>query len=271
MTGIFVLVVLCITGYLKDKVTGFREKGGKMPKTQFPASLLETMSIEYAYEAFRKNKYIIGLPEFTKGLQAYSDSCREEARRIPLPVWKDMIWCSIEDGHNEWRSQLEVLKQVLSEECWNCQNAFLPLEMAGPPVWNVWAEKLRLKLLVPLGVPMSQAVDVNGFEAQMEQMEVFNFDSSPFLNGIFVENRYRFVEGKQIAGAEGLLRYVSTPGNDVLGVLRVGRESQDPWVKACARKLADQLYESNGAASLQFRFARASMLANGREQSPLVW
>ena len=237
-------------------------------RTAIPSVLYGTMKKEIVYDALRETHYISNLPAYVEDSYWFPKECTLEVQKIPLALQADIIWCALEDAHNNWRSQLETKELLLTEECSVCLNAFTRLELAGPVVYNIWAGHFY-RLFNRVGFMFEHKLDVSEYEAQMTQMEELDFGRPPLLDSIFVINRRRFIQGQRIADYGDLLGYVSEMQNDVFNVVR--GPVKCPSAGNTALRIARAMYNDDGAKSMQFRVARQIAAANGNDKPPLSW
>ena len=222
-------------------------------KAILPKALTSTMNQEIIYNAF------LDLGFNVAGL--------EEIEQLELPQKIDLAWFTIEKAHNSWREQTSTLEKVLDEDFSRCLNAFTRLELAGPAVFNVWAD--HFQNLFGQGFPLNSAFCTDGYEHQMTKMEELNFEHSPFLSNIFVVERRDFAEKAKLAGIGDLYRYVSNIEEDVLGVIYSTDREATLKGQIVIQKISHEMYyEPRG--SLPFRLARQIVLAGGGEP-PISW
>lgn len=230
-----------------------------------PGVLLATMRKEYVYNALRDSGYIKELPPYEEIENWEPKDHASEIATMPISLQGDIVWCAIEDAHNRWRKQEDVLGHFFSEECFNYLNVFTRLELAGPKVYNIWAYNFR-RLFSQVGFSFNSTFEINGYEAQMSKMEEIFFGHSLLLSNAFVVNRRRFVEDSKIAGKGDLYNYVSEMGNDVLGI--VYQKNPHMGLDRVIRQICRELYHDD--TSLPFCLTRQIILANGGT-APIDW
>ena len=237
-----------------------------MVRTVIPRSLQETMDERLVYEVMRGGKFGLDFPAYG---EEFSDKLREEIERIPLEIQRDIVWCVLADAHEKWRSQPEIIRMILNEECSNCLNAFLKLELAGPDVFMIWARKLK-HLFEPVGFQFKSEMGLVGYDTQMSWMFEIDFTFSGMLREVYLTNRRRFVEdtnmaGTSLLGKRDLYEYVTSTRHDVLNACS-WREDANQLLRGSVRHA---LY-SDDETSLAFRLTRQIILANGGG-APIDW
>ena len=239
-------------------------------RTAISNALTKTMRKELVYNALRDSHYVASLPAYAEGSYYFPDECVAEVQRIPPSLQADVIWCALEDAHNNWRSQLATMELLLAEESSVCLNVFTRLELAGPVVYNIWAGHFY-RLFSRAGFRFEHKLDMSEYGAQMARMEELEFGRPVLLDSIFVINRRRFIQGQEIADYGDLLGYVSEMQNDVFGVVRGPLTRKCPSAGSTALRIARAMYNDDSAKSMQFRVARQIAAANGDDVSPLSW
>lgn len=239
-----------------------------------PQSLQKTMDERYLYEAMQKGGYILNLPKYDEESFYFSEKCVHEVAHMPLSLQSDIIWTVIADAHNEWRSQPEIIKMILDEDCSNCLNVFLESELAGPEIFEIWANKFINRFNLA-GFDFGQTLEINGYDNQKSWMHDICFMLPEVMREIFLVNRRRFVEVEDpdaagrapIVGKRDLYEYLTNTRHDVLGVCSWREDGQEiSIIKGTIRRA---LYQDSNMG-LDFRLTRQTILANGGG-APIEW
>ena len=233
---------------------------------KIPEDIARTMDKAILYNGFRNTPIMAGTSICHGGFYHPTMDCLSEISGMRLFQQTALAWSAIENAHDFWRMRAETMDMFLNEDYANYLNVFARLELAGPAVFNVWAKHFRE--MFEEGFPFDLYFDKDGYNSQLEEMETFTPEHSPFLCNIFVVKRRKYAENEKIADKGDLYRHVSDMKNDVLGVVRgVGHLGTSD--KVVANEISRRMYY-DPRGSLSFRLARQIILANGGV-APINW
>ena len=176
---------------------------------------------------------------------------------------KDTLWKAICSAHDLWRSQVGTLESAKKDEYSIVLNAFVRIELAGPLVFDIWADQFMCVM------GFYTLVDNLARTELHKSLPIIGKEDSPeakrekYLHQLFIEKRRSFIERNQIAGKGDLYRYVSSAGNQMFGE----RTKLCPAAARLAIELSTAVHTDT---SLSFRLARQIIVANGGG-SPIDW